>query len=416
MRLVQKICTYSNVLMSGNNHVHAFSCLGNNASSVLNNAGEWEGNNASATGQQQAQSYVNSSGEWISANGERLGNLQATPIDWVLTPMRYQVITIPVVSARFEIRVNCDWCGALQSVVGDPNNYDSSGVMLNVEKVRELFIGELYNKPDSSQTNGLFDNPGSVPTQWKHFIETILHYTAWAAVDNTSNSSRSIDVDRIKADLTYTANVNETGTPDDPLPFSVVQNSTWSHRCILGLYQDDSVTTHPYDKESLGQLINNTSVQQILTQLRSFGAFGGNLPVPEVNPVIGIVQTNSGTNTYRLFKRGDALVFPINIKSIVGHTESSSDENFKDGYSFVGDNNQTYDVELRIVFQQSVDTDSSIDPTEILDEWQYHDTLRWHEPTRTFQTIRYDQNENAIIVTPVYDENGNRLQDNISPA
>lgn len=238
-----------------------------------------------------------------------------------------------------------------------------------------------------------------------------MHYTAWSNVENSANLSRSVDVERVKDDLSYTPNVNETGTPDDPVPYSVIEDHTANyHRCILGFYQDTNVSTQPYDKESLGQLINNTTVQQILLQLRNFGAFGGNLVVPEVNPVIGIVQTMTGTSTYRLFKRGDALAFPINIQSIIGHTHTSADEHFHHGYSFHADQNISYDLELRILFQQSIDTDSSIDPTDILDEWRYHDTLRWHEPTNTFQTIRFDQNDNAIIVTPLYDANGQRIQ------
>ena len=385
------------------NHTHSFSCLGSTHFT------SWV--DSVDSGEQQAQSYTNEQGEWISSSGERLGNLQASPVDFVLSSFRFEVMQTTTVSARFEIRVNCDWCGIIQSIISDSNNYDSSGLLLNVEKVRELLVGELYNKRDSSQTNGSFDNPGSVPTQWKHFIETILHYTAWSNVENSANVSRSVDVERVKDDLSYTPNVNETGTPDDHVPYSVIDDHTANyHRCILGFYQDNTVSTQPYHKESLGQLINNTTVQQILLQLRNFGAFGGNLVVPEVNPVIGIVQTMNGTSTYRLFKRGDALAFPINIQSIIGHTHTSADEHFHNGYSFHADQNISYDLELRILFQQSIDTDSSIDPTDILDEWRYHDTIRWHEPTNTFQTLRFDQNDNAIIVTPLYDANGNRIQ------
>tara|TARA_B110000914_G_C15155050_1_gene305681 strand:- start:228 stop:500 length:273 start_codon:yes stop_codon:yes gene_type:complete len=80
-------------------------------------------------------------------------------------------------------------------------------------------------------------------------------------------------------------------------------------------------------------------MQEILTQLRDFGAFGGNLSVPEVNPVIGLVDVGNTTHTYRLFKRGDCLAFPINIKSIIGHTAQLGDVSFNGGFSFINDEN-----------------------------------------------------------------------------
>ncbi len=405
--------------MSGSgSHIHSFYCLGNTGTSILNASGQWEGNNASATGQMQAVQYsYDSNGTWVSPCGTYLGTMQAEPMGFVLTPMKYEVIHIPTVSARFEIRVNCDWCGILQTIVQDVNNYDSSGLLLNIDKVRQQFVGAVYNASGAQQNNasGSFDNPGSVSTQWKHFIETILHYTAWAAVENNATTSRSVDINKVKNDLVFVHNINVCGTPDDPIPYHTLEgNMGNSHRCILGFYQDSTVNTQKYDRECIGQLINNTNMQQIMHQLRNFGAFGGNLNVPEINPVIGIINNGTTTSTYRLFKRGDSLAFPINIKSIIGHTASTLDESFLGGYSMVNDTNITYDIELRILFQQTIDTDSTIEPTNILDEWRYHDTLRWHESTRTFQTIRYDQNNNQIIVTPAYDENGNRIDDVIT--
>ena len=405
-----------NMSNPNNTHTHSFSCLGNSGSSTLTPEGEWVGNNATATGQTQAITYSYDEFGWVSSTGARLGTLQATPVNWVLSSMRYEVIMMPTISARFEIRINCDWCEILQTIVADVNNYDVDGLHLNVDKVREQFIGSVYNDPLAQQNNADFDNPGTVSTQWKMFIETILKYTAWVAVDNAVTSSRTININKVKTDLTFVNNINQSGITDDPLPVKILELATeFSHRCILGLYQDTTVNTQQYDSESIGQLINNTNMQEILTQLRDFGAFGGNLSVPEVNPVIGLVDVGNTTHTYRLFKRGDCLAFPINIKSIIGHTAQLGDVSFNGGFSFINDENTTYDIELRIIFQQSIDTDDVVEPTDILDEWKYHDTLRWHEPSKTFQTIRYDQYENMIIITPTYDENGNRIADTITP-
>jgi len=333
--------------MSFDNHTHAFACLGNSENSSINASGEWEGNNDSATGSQQSSEYYNEQGEWI--------------------------------------------------------------LLLNVEKVREALVGQLYNNPNSQQNNGDFDNPGSVSIQWKYFIETIFYKTIWQGVQNSS-MFRTVNLDKVKSELTYVPNINNTGTPDPILDYIVVNYNGYSHRCIMGLYQDTAVTTQKCDHEAIGQLINNTNIQEMLTKLRNFGAFGGNLDVPEINPLIGISESGGTTQTYRLFKRGDTLAFPINIKSIVGHTSTTANESLNNGYSFADDNsNATYDIELQITFKQSVDTDSTILPVDMLDEWEYHDTLRWHEPSRTFQTIRYDQNENTVIYTPTYNENGERI-------
>jgi len=394
-------------MSSDEEHIHSFDCLGNDGSSSINVSGVEIDDSVSGT-----IPYVNPEGQWVFPNGEQLNGipwpLQASPMDWVLSPMRYDFVNILSFSARYEIRINCDWCGIIQSVCNDENNYDSSGLLLNVEKVRETLVGQLYNNPNSQQTNGEFNNPGTVSVQWKSFIETILHKTAWKGVENSSQITRRIDLNKVKSELTYVPNINYSGIPDPQLEFLVV-NSSNSHRCIMGLYQDTEVITQPFDHESIGQLINNTNVQDILTKLRNFGAFGGSLSVPEINPLIGIVETNESTETYRLFNRGDTIVFPINIQSIIGHTRTEYNESFQNGYSFVDDDDKLYHMELQIAFKQSVDTDNTILPAETLDEWEYHDTLRWHEPSRTFQTIRYDQNENAIIYTPTYNENGERI-------
>ncbi len=76
---------------------------------------------------------------------DMLGKLQAEPMGFVLSPMKYEIFHIPTVSARFEIRINCDWCGILQTIIQDSNNYDSSGLLLNIDKVRENFVGAVYN-------------------------------------------------------------------------------------------------------------------------------------------------------------------------------------------------------------------------------------------------------------------------------
>lgn len=285
---------------------------------------------------------------------------QCSAMDYHLEPARYEKIVMTKMMARYELRMNCDWIGALQTALDDASNINADNQM-SIEAMRSaLCTGEgFYNANGFSEgaTNGSPpDTLDPINEQWAELIDVILRQTAWAAVEDTADvaaadgttgaagSSRRVSQQKVNTDMAYTDNVSAGSTLEE------TASTNDLGKTVLGIKAMANQT--PYDKEKLGDLLNNTNVGEVLGKLRNHGCFiidedkvGGEGFV--VNPFVqealsGDASHNQAKQT--LLDKDDELVFPINLKSIVGHTADNSDEDIStDGF----------ELEINIVFKQS---------------------------------------------------------------
>lgn len=275
-------------------------------------------------------------------------------MDYHLEPARYEKVVMTKLMARYELRMNCDWVGQLQTALEVPANIvgAAGSKQISIEAMRAaLCTGEgFYNAtaftaPASNSDGTTVIDP--IRVQWAELIDVILRNTAWAAVANsaaTSESgaaSRNVQQSKVDADMGYAQNVSAGSTLDQ------AGDADDQGRDVLGLKAMDAQT--PYDKEKLGDLLNNTNVGEVLGKLRNHGCFimDDDQSKFVVNPFVQEALSGDAShnqNTQTLLDKGDELVFPINLKSIVGHTADGANEEI----STTG-----FELEINIVFKQN---------------------------------------------------------------
>jgi hypothetical protein len=277
-------------------------------------------------------------------------------MDYHLEPARYEKVVMTKLMARYELRMNCDWISQLQTALEVPANIvgAAGSKQISIEAMRAaLCTGEgFYNAtaftaPASNSPDGGTTVIDPISVQWAELIDVILRNTAWAAVANsaaTSESgaaSRNVQQSKVNDDMLYSLNVSAGST-------LVEAKSTDNQgRDVLGIKA--MVVQTPYDKEKLGDLLNNTNVGEVLGKMRNHGCFIKDEDQSKfvVNPFVqealsGDASHNQDTQT--LLDKDDELVFPINLKSIVGHTADGANEEI----STTG-----FELEINIVFKQN---------------------------------------------------------------
>ena len=272
---------------------------------------------------------------------------QCASMDYHLEPARYETVTTTKLAARYNLVMNCDFITKLQ------DSMPTSGDLIDVEGCRSALCSAFY-KASAGASNGA--NP--INEQWQILINTVLRATAWIAQVDSDTDSRVVDQAKVNSDMTYVANITSDGNVGDLTNVMTVDAIdgkidedgvvTSNLRKVAGLAADASATQ--YDAESIGQLINNTNMREILLKMRNHGCFIQDDDQPSrpfvVNPVVR-ENTNLGDASdpanATLLNVDDELVFPVNVKSIVGHTATGSDEIL----------NHTYAVEINIVFKQT---------------------------------------------------------------
>ena len=288
---------------------------------------------------------------------------QCSAMDYHLEPARYEKIVMTKMMARYELRMNCNWIKALQDALEDVTVGDEGVVaeQISIERMRKaLCTGEGFYNADgfaapegggAAPTNGSLD---PINVQWAELIDVILRNTAWSAVADTTaaaaalgttgaaGSSRRVSQAKVDTEMGYTQNV-ASGTP-----LQEAKSTDNQGRDVLGIKA--MATQTQYDKEKLGDLLNNTNVGEVLGKMRNHGCFIKDEDQSKfvVNPFVqeslsgGAVGASTATQT--LLDLDDELVFPINLKSIVGHTADNQDEDIS---------TNGFELEINIVFKQN---------------------------------------------------------------
>jgi len=262
---------------------------------------------------------------------------QAAAVDFHLEPGRYEDMAFTKLTARFSLVMDCDWVAKLQ----DGLNFSVSNDEMDVEAMRSKLC-DFYS-------NGRAEQASLVNEQWRTLINDILVATAWQGVNSGAGATRTVLQAKVDADLAYRADITVDGNGFANVSSSSALAIDGSRKCcgIAAKASQDQ-----YDHEAIGQLVNNTNMREVLLKMRNHGCFvkdSDSTDDFEVNPTVAedTSGADSTTDTKRLLENGDELIFPVNLKSIVGHTATSGDENMNDGKAF----------ELNIVFKQNVDTD-----------------------------------------------------------
>jgi len=300
-------------------------------------------------------------------------------MDYHLEPARYEKIVMTKMMARYELRMNCDWISALQDALEVPANIvgAAGSKQISIEAMRSALCtgAGFYNatafptggdyhpltNPTSNSADGGSTSIDPIKEQWAELIDVILRNTAWAAVANstaTSESgaaSRNVQQSKVDTDMGYAANVCAGAMVNGAFVATdkdVAGDTDDQNREVLGLKA--VATQSQYDKEKLGDLLNNTNVGEVLGKLRNHGCFimDENQSPPKfvVNPMVQGALSGLGVDpahdveTQTLLDKDDELVFPINLKSIVGHTADGSNEEI----STTG-----FELEINIVFKQN---------------------------------------------------------------
>lgn len=301
---------------------------------------------------------------------------QAAPMDYHLEPGRYEETTFVLLTARYELTMECDWCAKLQ---GELN---ASGSVVNdemdVEKMRSALC-DFYSDgrtDDLGESTQASNGSQTINVQWKDLIDGILRATAWEGV---SGSTRIVQQTKVNSELAYAPDVTVDGLGFDNVSSTSAvvydplhpDGSTLGSRKICGIAEKLDASQSQYDHESIGQLINNTNMREILVKMRNHGCFikdsDDSVNSFVLNPVV--VENTSGadgtTVTKRLLDLNDKLIFPVNLKSIVGHTATAGDEQLQDGHAY----------EINIIFNQNVATDA--EPAD--GSGNMHDDLNFSE-------------------------------------
>lgn len=289
---------------------------------------------------------------------------QCSAMDYHLEPARYEKIVMTKMMARYELRMNCNWIKALQDALDDASNINADNQM-SIEAMRSaLCTGEGFYNADPFSEGAANGSPPLDPIneQWAELIDVILRQTAWAAVADTTavpaaggttgvaESSRRVSQQKVNTEMGYTANV-AAGSLDQNGNFvatdkDVAATTDDQDRKVLGIKAMANQT--PYDKEKLGDLLNNTNVGEVLGKMRNHGCFIRDEDQGKfvVNPFVQEALSGDASHSQALqtlLDKDDELVFPINLKSIAGHTEDTEDEDISKGF----------DLEINIVFKQS---------------------------------------------------------------
>jgi hypothetical protein len=279
-------------------------------------------------------------------------------MDYHLEPARYETVVFTKLLARYEIIMECDWIGAMQGVV-DAATTD----LMDIEAMRLAVAGAFYNSQNDGTPTSAGQGGATANVQWHSLINTILRMTAWAAQedDTSSNQERSVDQTKVNNELKYQANVTDSAYTggQNPAEESAVLTDA-ADKKVMGLAALTGQSQ--YDPESLGQLINNSNMRAILLRLRNHGCFivdedkdqsaeevkNAYVVNPRVQEQSGVAGSDAaaadGTpDVSTLLNKNDQIVFPINLKSVVGHTESGGDELIHNGA----------ELEINITFKQS---------------------------------------------------------------
>lgn len=287
---------------------------------------------------------------------------QCAAMDYHLEPARYETMQFTKLMARYEITMVCDWVGAMQRAVDAVD-----GDLMSVEGIRKEVAGAFYNDPNASGNL----HASNANQQWHNLIDTILRLTAWQAQSNDgSYQVRAVDQNKVDNELAYKANVNVDGVAVEALGYAEAAGVDGARK-IMGIA---GLTDNKYDPESIGELINNTNMREILVKMRNHGCFiedddktansgdeavdGAGDPSNNqyvVNPRVQESTPSSGTDgttsIRTLLDKDDQIVFPVNLLSVVGHTATAAgnDVNFSAANS----------LEINLTFKQSKQLDSS---------------------------------------------------------
>ena len=285
---------------------------------------------------------------------------QCSAMDYHLEPARYEKIVMTKMMARYELRMNCNWIKALQDALDVSSNIVAN--QMSIEAMRSaLCTGEGFYNADGF-TTGNNDSLDPINEQWAELIDVILRQTAWAAVADTAGvaaalgttgaaeSSRRVSQAKVDTEMGYTANVAAGSLVDGNFVATdknVAATTDDQGRTILGIKAMVSQT--PYDKEKLGDLLNNTNVGEVLGKMRNHGCFIRDEDQNKfvVNPFVQEALSGDASHSQALqtlLDKDDELVFPINLKSIAGHTADTADEDIS---------TNAYELEINIVFKQS---------------------------------------------------------------
>jgi hypothetical protein len=268
-------------------------------------------------------------------------------MDYHLEPARYEKVVVTKLMARYELRVHCDWIATLQTALDATDTVESN--VMNIEPMRSGLLSAHYNSTAGTTNDGT-ETMDAISEQWGDLIDVILRQTAWQAVSDTSGDynavSRRVDQNKVDAQMGYTAGV-QGGAKS-----GIAAATNDLSKPVLGL-KPVLATDADYNPEKLGDLINNTNMYEILEKLRSHGCFIVDEDKTDgegfvVNPFIQ-EQSEGGDNTtssQKLLDKGDELVFPINLKSIVGHTETT-------GATGDEDISKAFSLEINVTFKQS---------------------------------------------------------------
>ena len=191
---------------------------------------------------------------------------QATPMDYHLEPGRYETTEFTLLTARYSLVMQCDWIAKLQ---GELDNSVSNDLM-DVENMRSALC-DFYSSGDD-RTGQASD----INVQWKDLIDGILRATAWQGVPDEDTGTRKVALARVVSELAYKQDITKTGENLSQVNFAEATDyldggADLGSRKICGIAAKTGQL--PYDHESIGQLINNTNMYQILLQMRAHGCF-----------------------------------------------------------------------------------------------------------------------------------------------
>lgn len=269
-------------------------------------------------------------------------------MDYHLEPARYETIQMTKLMARYELRMYCDWIGQLEaglaaSVTADTGNTN----LIDVEHLRKALCkeseGGFYHGNAAATENEAADEQReSISQQWAELIDIILRQTAWSEV-STSGTSRNVSLVKVQGEMTYSAKIQDGDKPGISVSTNVVGAKIMGIVAVtLGVNGQTA-----YDAEKLGDLINNSNMYEIVEKMRTHGCFLEQNSGFALNPKVQDQSPDSSNTDLRhLLNKDDELVFPVNLKSVVGHKDGEGDDL---------DVDNGMELEINIVFKQKSD-------------------------------------------------------------
>ena len=274
---------------------------------------------------------------------------QSSAVNYKLEPARYETIAMVKLTARYELRINCNFIGILQTSI-DAAGLDAGMAdnLLNVEVIRKALCENAYNTTTAGAAavgEASTDAVAKISVQWAELINLILRQTAWAGA-----SGRTVSQAKVDTDMAYTENVGKADPQDAQVDAVAIDGDNTKKN--PGIKQLESQTE--YDTEKLGDMINNSNMREILVQMRNHGCFvqdedktndaGDAAAGVVVNPKVQLAPLQ------RLLDANDELVFPIDVTTITGYDES------------VDFSTDAYKFEINIVFKQNVQGSLDVTP------------------------------------------------------